>query len=797
MSDLAYLSAMTSVQPPDDITTTASTTSGTTRQSHSSFRRSLSLSHGATTFLTRGFTRSSNRTRSSNVAEVTATAEEDQQRREHQQQQPRRATIATTASTNNSPSSGTATGAPATRTVSTPTPSNDNNGEISLYVRIVPNIENPSRSIIFDIIDRDMKAGTVMKIGRFAERFPVSSDHMSFKSKVVSRSHCEVWVHQDGKLYIRDTRSSSGTFLNHVRLSAANQESPATEIKHGDIVQLGVDYQGGEEEIYRSVKMRFELNGSRKPRPLSFSMSQFNNLRTLSRVASNHGEASSLLLVDEETPVSRGPKQNNEATSCNNTSKLGTVTSNGDSSCTTTNINTNNNNGSNCCAGATNHQHHKNNNTTSTATPAISSTSSSSNSSSGIDELPEVDECCICLYALAPFQALFVAPCSHSFHFMCIRSLLQSYPGFQCPICRAYSDLEASVAIEPEEVLQKYGLRCKSFTPPPEAAFEPGHQQIRDNASSSPTAAAALEHVSSIPSPPPEQQEQIISQQENQHQEKQHHSTPAPVTNNNQIQHVDPTPVTEQGSSNNVEPSTNRTNSGILITNNGSLRDTTARDRRTVFVSDDMDVIEIPSVQEETCDINEVNESSQEITSPYAPVTLPTAELTRSTTRQEPVIPSVRAPASTDHPERRRSAANLMEKLKMSFFEKRKSSAIMSRNEQQRGRKRSNKPRPLSYPNFLIRPFSRDDDDISNGHHNNNNVQVQQQLQATPSSSSALPSPLASPQSALSFNSLSRQSTTHLSEIQEETESLHCQQQATHHQHQPSQQQPQPMAIDT
>jgi hypothetical protein len=31
-----------------------------------------------------------------------------------------------------------------------------------------------------------------------------------------------------------------------------------------------------------------------------------------------------------------------------------------------------------------------------------------------------------------------------------------SYPGFQCPICRTYSDLEASVAIETDEVMEKY-----------------------------------------------------------------------------------------------------------------------------------------------------------------------------------------------------------------------------------------------------------------------------------------------------------------------------------------------------
>lgn len=53
----------------------------------------------------------------------------------------------------------------------------------------------------------------------------------------------------------------------------------------------------------------------------------------------------------------------------------------------------------------------------------------------------EEDDCCICLYALKAQQALFVAPCSHSFHFKCIRPLLASYPGFQCPMCRSYSDL--------------------------------------------------------------------------------------------------------------------------------------------------------------------------------------------------------------------------------------------------------------------------------------------------------------------------------------------------------------------
>lgn len=51
-----------------------------------------------------------------------------------------------------------------------------------------------------------------------------------------------------------------------------------------------------------------------------------------------------------------------------------------------------------------------------------------------------------------PCQCLFVAPCSHTWHYKCIRSLLTSasYPIFICPNCRAAADLEAEVE-DPEE----------------------------------------------------------------------------------------------------------------------------------------------------------------------------------------------------------------------------------------------------------------------------------------------------------------------------------------------------------
>jgi hypothetical protein len=171
------------------------------------------------------------------------------------------------------------------------------------------------------------------------------------------------------------------------------------EIRDGDLVQLGVDYQGGYEEIYRSVKMRFEVNRSDQPRPVSYSMSAFNNLRNM----------------------------------------------------------------------------------TSLESPCV-----------------EVEECCICLYALAPFQALFVAPCSHSYHFKCIRPLFDSYPGFQCPICRTYSDLDASVAMEADEVIEKFGLR-KSPTHQEEEVDE---QNVSSSSSVPPTNVIHSNPAPVCPEPP-------------------------------------------------------------------------------------------------------------------------------------------------------------------------------------------------------------------------------------------------------------------------------------------------------
>ncbi|KAI0477016.1 SMAD/FHA domain-containing protein [Xylaria cf. heliscus] len=216
-------------------------------------------------------------------------------------------------------------------------------------------------SLSFTPVARTLPTGKeTIRVGRYSERenhAPVpmnapSAAPVGFKSKVVSRRHCEFWF-EKGKWYIKDVKSSSGTFLNHIRLSAPATESKPYPINDGDIVQLGIDFKGGEEMIYRCVKMRIELNRGWQAKPNTFNMATHKRLRDL----------------------------------------------------------------------------------TTTATSASSAESS------------HTQDCSICLNAIAPCQSLFVAPCSHTWHYKCIREMLtgHSWPIFMCPNCRATADLDAEV----------------------------------------------------------------------------------------------------------------------------------------------------------------------------------------------------------------------------------------------------------------------------------------------------------------------------------------------------------------
>ncbi|KAK9722828.1 hypothetical protein K7432_002367 [Basidiobolus ranarum] len=79
-----------------------------------------------------------------------------------------------------------------------------------------------------------------------------------FDSKVLSRTHAEVWS-ENGQVYIRDLKSSNGTYLNEVRLSPEGVESPPFELKNGDVLEFGIDIQEIDKIEYRKISCKVEI----------------------------------------------------------------------------------------------------------------------------------------------------------------------------------------------------------------------------------------------------------------------------------------------------------------------------------------------------------------------------------------------------------------------------------------------------------------------------------------------------------------------------------------------------------
>ncbi|KAF9475292.1 hypothetical protein BDN70DRAFT_996521 [Pholiota conissans] len=78
-----------------------------------------------------------------------------------------------------------------------------------------------------------------------------------FDSKVLSRQHAEVWE-EGGKIFIKDVKSSNGTFINGERLSSESHESEPFELKSDDIVEFGIDIVGEDNKtiIHHKVAAR-------------------------------------------------------------------------------------------------------------------------------------------------------------------------------------------------------------------------------------------------------------------------------------------------------------------------------------------------------------------------------------------------------------------------------------------------------------------------------------------------------------------------------------------------------------
>ncbi|KAI0360813.1 hypothetical protein OH77DRAFT_1393258 [Trametes cingulata] len=86
--------------------------------------------------------------------------------------------------------------------------------------------------------------GQRVKIGRQTNAKTVPQERNGyFDSKVLSRQHAEVWE-DSGKIWIKDVKSSNGTFINGERLSPEGLESEPYELKSDDVVEFGIDIVG-------------------------------------------------------------------------------------------------------------------------------------------------------------------------------------------------------------------------------------------------------------------------------------------------------------------------------------------------------------------------------------------------------------------------------------------------------------------------------------------------------------------------------------------------------------------------
>ena len=84
-----------------------------------------------------------------------------------------------------------------------------------------------------------------------------------FDSKVLSRQHAEIYAERNGKVYIRDVKSSNGTFVNGTRLSQENRESEPHELQTGDHLELGIDIVSEDQKtvVHHKVAAKVEHAG--------------------------------------------------------------------------------------------------------------------------------------------------------------------------------------------------------------------------------------------------------------------------------------------------------------------------------------------------------------------------------------------------------------------------------------------------------------------------------------------------------------------------------------------------------
>ncbi|KAL1848439.1 hypothetical protein Plec18170_008037 [Paecilomyces lecythidis] len=104
----------------------------------------------------------------------------------------------------------------------------------------------------------------VLRVGRQTNAKTVPTPvNGYFDSKVLSRQHAEIWADRSGKIWIRDVKSSNGTFVNGQRLSPENRDSEPHELREGDTLELGIDIVSEDQKsiVHHKVSAKVEYAG--------------------------------------------------------------------------------------------------------------------------------------------------------------------------------------------------------------------------------------------------------------------------------------------------------------------------------------------------------------------------------------------------------------------------------------------------------------------------------------------------------------------------------------------------------
>merc|ERR1719153_1528289 len=75
-----------------------------------------------------------------------------------------------------------------------------------------------------------------------------TEDNAVFVCKVLSRKQAE-FSFDSGQVYLRDTGSRNGTFVNNTRLSTSTQHSEYTPVYSGDVLRFGTQVRNADKTV--------------------------------------------------------------------------------------------------------------------------------------------------------------------------------------------------------------------------------------------------------------------------------------------------------------------------------------------------------------------------------------------------------------------------------------------------------------------------------------------------------------------------------------------------------------------